>query len=132
MIQTYIPEHYGIQAAAAQDYEAFYRQEMGYRRLMHYPPANHMLGLQVSGRDEELTGRMMDLIRDSVVRHFGACLEVIGPVPAPVYKVNDIYRKILYMKQENYDILIRIRKYIQDRWDETEDCKRLTVQYDFS
>ena len=132
VIQTYIPEHYGIQAAAAQDYEAFYRQEMGYRRLMHYPPANHMLGLQVSGRDEELTGRMMDLIRDSVVRHFGACLEVIGPVPAPVYKVNDIYRKILYMKQENYDILIRIRKYIQDRWDETEDCKRLTVQYDFS
>lgn len=132
VIQTYIPEHYGIQAAAAQDYEAFYRQEMGYRRLMHYPPVNHMLGLQVSGRDEELAGRMMDLIRDSVVRHFGACLEVIGPVPAPVYKVNDIYRKILYMKQENYDILIRIRKYIQDRWDETEDCKKLTVQYDFS
>lgn len=132
VIQTYIPEHYGIQAAAAQDYEAFYRQEMGYRRLMHYPPVNHMLGLQVSGRDEELASRMMDLIRDSVVRHFGACLEVIGPVPAPVYKVNDIYRKILYMKQENYDILIRIRKYIQDRWDETEDCKKLTVQYDFS
>ena len=131
VIQTYIPEHYGIQAAAAQDYQAFYRQEMGYRRLMHYPPVNHMLGLQVSGRDEELTSHMIDLIRDSVVRHFGACLEVIGPVPAPVYKVNDIYRKILYMKQENYDILIRIRKYIQDRWDETEDCKKLAVQYDF-
>lgn len=132
VIQAYIPEHYGIQAAAAQDYVAFYRQEMGYRKLMHYPPANHMLGLQVSGRDEELTSHMTDLIRDSVVRRFGSCLEVIGPVPAPVYKVNDIYRKILYMKQENYDILIRIRKYIQDRWDETEDCKKLTVQYDFS
>ncbi len=132
VIQAYIPEHYGIQAAAAQDYAAFYRQEMGYRKLMHYPPASHMLGLQVSGRDEELTSHMTDLIRDSVVRHFGSCLEVIGPVPAPVYKVNDIYRKILYMKQENYDILIRIRKYIQDRWDETEDCKKLTVQYDFS
>ncbi len=132
VIQTYLPEHYGIESAASQDYEAFYRQEMGYRQLMHYPPACHMLQMQVSGKDELLTGHMMDLIRDSVVRHFGACLEVIGPVPAPVYKVNDIYRKILYMKQENYDILIRIRNYVQDRWDETEDCKQLAIQYDFS
>ncbi len=132
VIQTYLPEHYGIQTAAAQDYETFYQREMGYRQLLHYPPASHMLGLQVAGRDEQLAGHMMDLIRDSVMRHFGSCVEVIGPVPAPVYKVNDIYRKILYMKQENYDILIRIRKYVQERWDETEDCRQLTIQYDFS
>lgn len=132
VIQTYMPEHYGIQTAAAQDYESFYQQEMGYRQLLHYPPAGHMLGLQVAGKEEQLTGHMMELIRASVVKHFGSCVEIIGPVPAPVYKVNDIYRKILYMKQENYDILIRIRKYVQDRWDETEDCRRLTIQYDFS
>lgn len=132
VIQTYIPEHYGICTAADQNYDDFFRQEMGYRQLMHYPPACHMLGLQVSGKDEALTSHMMDLIRDSVVRHFGAFVEVIGPVPAPVYKVNDIYRKILYMKQENYDILIRIQKYVQERWDETEDCRQLAVQYDFS
>ena len=34
----------------------------------------------------------------------------IGPVNAPIYKINDIYRKILYIKHENYDILIQIRK----------------------
>ena len=132
VIQTYMPEHYGIQTAAAQDYESFYRQEMGYRQIMHYPPTGYMLGLQVAGKEEQLTSHMMELIRNSVEKHFGSCVEIIGPVPAPIYKVNDIYRKILYMKQENYDILIRIRKYVQDRWDETEDCKRLTIQYDFS
>ena len=131
VIQTYMPEHYCIQTAAAQDYEAFYRQELGYRRLMHYPPSCHLLGVLVAGKDEELTGHMMDLIHASVMKHFAGCASVIGPVPAPVYKVNDIYRKILYMKQENYDILIRIQKYIQDRWDETEDCRKLTIQYDF-
>ncbi len=36
------------------------------------------------------------------------------------------------MKQENYDILMRIQKYVQERWDETEDCKKLAIQYDFS
>ncbi|MCI8660466.1 MAG: primosomal protein N' [Lachnospiraceae bacterium] len=132
VIQTYIPEHYGIRTAAEQDYRTFYRLEMGYRKMMNYPPTCHLLKLQVAGEDEALTGYMMDRIRDSVVRHFGSCTEVIGPNPAPVYKVNDIYRKILYIKQGNYDILIRIRKYVQDRWDETEDCRRLTIQFDFS
>ena len=131
LIQTYMPEHYSIQTAAAQDYGAFYRQEMGYRRLMHYPPACHMLCMQVAGENEELMSRIMDAIAGSVQKHFGEAAEIIGPVPAPVYKVHDIYRKILYMKHENYDILIKIQKYVKMRWDETESCKKLTLQCDF-
>ncbi len=131
LIQTYMPEHYSIYTAAAQDYEDFYRREMGYRKLMAYPPSCHMLGIQVAGKDEALVEHMMDQIRDSATLHFGKTVAIIGPVPAPVYKVNDIYRKILYLKQENYDILIRIQKYIQQRWDETDDCRKLAIQYDF-
>lgn len=132
VIQTYMPEHYSIQAAAAQDYEAFYRQEMGYRNMMNYPPSCHMLSIQVAGKDEALMVQIMDLIKDSVCRRFAGQVTVIGPVPAPVYKVNDIYRKILYMKQENYDILIRIQKRLQELWEEDERCRANTIQYDFS
>lgn len=132
VIQTYMPEHYSICAASNQDYEAFYEKEMAYRRLMAYPPSCHMLSLQVAGKDEELMSHIMDAVQSSVEKNFGAQTAVIGPVPAPVYKVNDTYRKILYMKQENYDILIKIQKYVQERWDETESCKKLTIQYDFS
>lgn len=35
------------------------------------------------------------------------------------------------MKHENYDILIKIQKYVKMRWDETESCKKLTLQCDF-
>ncbi len=132
VIQTYLPEHYSIQAAASQDYEAFYNQEMGYRKLMSYPPSCHMLSLQVAGKDEELMSHMMDAVARSVAGRFDGSVQMIGPVQAPVYKVNDIYRKILYMKQENYDILIRIQKYVQNRWDETESCRKLTIQFDFT
>ncbi|MCC8060342.1 MAG: primosomal protein N' [Clostridiales bacterium] len=132
LIQTYAPRHYSIRTAAAQDYEEFYRQESAYRRLMHYPPFSHMMALQVSGEDEELTAHMIGEIAAAVERRFGDRVTMIGPVPAPVYKIKDIYRKILYLKQENYDILIRIQKYVQDRWDETEDCRKLAIQYDFS
>ena len=36
------------------------------------------------------------------------------------------------MKHENYDILIKIQKYVKQRWDETQECRRLTIQFDFT
>ena len=132
VIQTYTPDHYVVKASAVQDYLEFYRQEMGYRKLMKYPPAAHLLSIQIGGKEEELTAHMTEAVAEAVGRRFGQQAELIGPVFAPVYKVNDIYRKILYIKQENYDILIRIQKYVQNRWDETEICRKLTIQYDFS
>ena len=110
VIQTYTPEHYVVKASAVQDYLEFYRQEMGYRKLMKYPPAAHMLSIQIGGKEEELTAHMTEAVAEAVGRRFGQQAELIGPVFAPVYKVNDIYRKILYIKNENYDILIQIRK----------------------
>src|SRR5205085_11171149 len=38
ILQTYSPDHYAIQKAAAQDYEEFYEKELRFRRVMHYPP----------------------------------------------------------------------------------------------
>lgn len=131
VIQTYMPEHYSIQTAAKQDYEAFFEAETGYRKLMQYPPSCHMLTMTVAGKNEELMCHMMEQIDQAIRRKFGQDVTMIGPVNAPVYKVNDIYRKILYMKQGNYDILLRIQKYVQERWDETESCKKLMIQYDF-
>ena len=51
---VYNRQHYSIQAAAKQDYEAFYQEEMAYRMLMDYPPAAHMLSVLASGEDEKL------------------------------------------------------------------------------
>src|SRR5699024_10458572 len=53
VIQTYSPDHYSIQMAAAQDYEGFYEEEMGYRKLMGYPPASHLLAVLLTGPEEE-------------------------------------------------------------------------------
>lgn len=132
VIQTYMPDHYSIQASAAQDYEAFYQKEMGYRRLMKYPPACHLLTIQVAGKDEAWLGIVAESLKELVLTEVPAEGALIGPVPASVYKVNDIYRKILYIKHQNYDILIRIQRHLQDFWDQSEHSKTGTVQYDFS
>lgn len=134
VIQTYVTEHYAVRTASGQDYEAFYEKEMAYRRLMKYPPAGVLFtALLASGREE-----LLNLASDKLMERLEPMakqeqIEVIGPVAAPVYKINDIYRKILYMKHGNYDILIKIRDEI-DRFfeDGSEAYKSLTVQYDFS
>ena len=47
VIQTYQPDHYAIRYAARQDYEGFYAEETAYRRLLRYPPAAHMMAVQI-------------------------------------------------------------------------------------
>ena len=51
VIQTYQPEHYSIRAAATQDYAEFYKEEMGYRLLMDYPPAAHIMTILAPARE---------------------------------------------------------------------------------
>ncbi len=117
VIQTYMPDHYSIQAAASQDYERFYREEMSYRTMLRYPPVLRMLAIAAaSPKEEEL--RSAAAVMGQTAEKYSAVpggrpAEIIGPVDAPIYKVNDIYRKILYIKHENYDILLKIRKEIE-------------------
>lgn len=134
IIQTYNPEHYSIVTAAGQDYETFYHQEMAYRRLMKYPPVNVLFTVQMASKSEavlveaadSLAAHIMPLADEEKV-------QMIGPVDASVYKINDIYRKILYLKQENYDILIKIRDHIDCfQQEKSEIFKGIVVQYDFT
>ena len=54
VIQTYSPDHYAIATSAAQDYEAFYEEEIRYRTMMGYPPAENLLAVFISSADEAL------------------------------------------------------------------------------
>ena len=53
VVQTYDPQHYGIQLAAAQDYRAFYTKESAYRRAALYPPFTVIARIIYSGRDAD-------------------------------------------------------------------------------
>ena len=53
IVQTYDPDHYGIQMSAAQDYRAFYNRESTYRRQGLYPPFTDIMRIVFSGKDAE-------------------------------------------------------------------------------
>ena len=133
IIQSYHPDHYSIQAAAAQDYEAFYQEEMAYRMLMDYPPAAHMLSVLVSGENEELLEQGMDYLAKFVERIASRYrISVIGPAYAAVGKVNDIYRKVLYLKHRDERILQDIKDKTEKYIKLNSGFKRLYIQFDYT
>ncbi|MEG0368386.1 MAG: primosomal protein N' [Hungatella sp.] len=133
VIQTYNPEHYSIRCAANQDYETFYQQEMNYRRILRYPPVCRLLSIQFASKSQETLNLGMNQLfawvsGDADRDH----IQIIGPTEASIYKINDIYRKILYLKQENYDILIRIKNKVEKLAAEALWYPAVMIQYDFS
>ena len=107
VIQTYTPENDVIQAAAAQDYERFYDAEITLRRLRRDPPFADQFTVTVTGAEEAAVRRAAELLRqgmDAAVKKapYGALgLDIIGPAPAPVVKVNGIYRYRLLVLGQN-------------------------------
>lgn len=115
VIQTYQPEHYSIVHAAKQDYEAFYKEEISYRDFLLYPPVGHMMAVQIQSPDEQKAQSLANRLKQASL---GFCKEheilAIGPSTAPIAKIKDIYRQVLYYKQEDLKELIKVRELLEE------------------
>ena len=92
VIQTYTPANEVIRCAVEQDYDAFYAQEIRLRRSRRYPPFADLFVFTVSGGEEGGTLRRTMLLRERLEQLFGEEVDVLGPAPAPILKVNNRYR----------------------------------------
>uniref|UniRef100_UPI004055EAA7 replication restart helicase PriA n=1 Tax=Acetatifactor sp. TaxID=1872090 RepID=UPI004055EAA7 len=136
VIQTYQPEHYAVVHAASQSYEQFYEEEILYREMADYPPASHMMAVQIYARTEyngkQLAERLATVVKSMVEREpvGPKRLQVIGPAPAAIGKINDIFRFVFYVKYEKYDRLVQIKDVLEERlhlWQTGTE----SVQFDF-
>ena len=133
VIQTYHPEHYSIQASAAQDYQTFYEEEMSYRMLLDYPPASHMLAILGSGENEEVLTQAMHYLELYIHRIYREKdLHVIGPAYAAIGKVKDIYRQVIYLKHKEYKTLVRIKDQMEKYIEINSGFRKIYIQFDFS
>ena len=133
VIQTYNPEHYSIQTAARQDYESFYEEEMNYRMLMGYPPAEELLAIWMTGQSEEHLKVAAGYLKEFTERiNREGRLTVIGPAAPYVSKVNDQYRQIIYVKSEDYELLVRTKDLLEQYIDMNRGFDQLRIQFDFN
>lgn len=137
VIQTYQPEHYSVVHAAAQDYEGFYEEEILYRELLRYPPVCNMMAVQIFAageeRGKELAGKLAELAESygNEEKEMSKKLLVIGPAPAAIGKLYDIFRFVFYVKYEKYDKLVEIKDALEERAALLFSAKE-TLQIDFN
>ena len=143
VIQTYDPDHYAIQTAKEQDYEAFYDKEIEYRRLMNYPPVWNMLLIHITSADESECGSVAQRVHDTAAQMISHIensqspddrhqIQLIGPADATIAKVNDIYRKVIYMKTSDYAALISVKDGIEQAMKADTAMKNANISFDFN
>jgi primosomal protein N' (replication factor Y) len=114
LIQTYCPDHYALQYAAAQDYPAFYQQEINFRQELGYPPAGHLANLVLAGNVENAVRQAAENLARQLNQQAGA-VEILGPSPCPLFRLRGKNRIQLLLKATKRHDLQRILDQVE-RW----------------
>ena len=130
IIQTYQPDNYAVLTSAAQDYISFYNYEIAYRRLLSYPPCAHILGIQIACDNKADAVAQADVIAD-LIKKTDPTLLVMGPEDAYIGKLKDIYRRVLYIKDRDYDRLVAIKDVIEKFLLVQKQYRNTTTWFDF-
>ena len=105
IIQTTDPDNPVLNLAAAQDYDAFFQQEIAYRKLGLYPPFCGLCVIGFAGAKEIETARaaarFAALLGQQAAKQPNLPLRVLGPTPGSIEKINDTYRYKLTIKCRN-------------------------------
>ena len=131
LIQSYQPDHPLLELALKQDYLSFYKEEKTYRKRLSYPPFSVMLAMQCIYTEEAyldyILGKLMPRVQERI-RDGGG--ETYGPFPATVYKIKDKFRKIIYIKHSNHDIILQLRDYFIQELKQEDKRNLILLQFD--
>lgn len=108
-VQTYQPHHYALRYAARHDYDGFRDQELRRRRVAQFPPFRRVIAVTLSGPEpaalvdhaEALAGTLR-LIH---MRLGPESFDVLGPTPAPVARIKDMWRQRVLLRGERPSML---------------------------
>ncbi|MCS6858760.1 MAG: primosomal protein N', partial [Abditibacteriales bacterium] len=111
IIQTLSPTHYAIRAAQAQDFRAFYQEEIEYRREFPYPPLSYLVNIVVSDPampEAHQKIQRIHLLIESAIHQLGGGTTVLGPVACPLSRLKGDYRFHLLVRDTNRPRLHRV------------------------
>ena len=130
VLQTYQPDHYSIEAAANQDYQEFYEQELVQRQILHYPPVSNILGVLVLSERMEHAVQLAQKVVQQMKKYDQAV--ILGPAPASLSKAKDIYRYMIYAKCQDYRVLRQMKNALEHYMDLQEEYRDCRLQFDFN
>src|SRR5579864_2255073 len=108
LVESYHPEHYAIQMAAAQDYLSFFEKELHFRRLMHYPPFVTLASVLVRGAKLENAIHWSRQLQKFFESARLPEVKILGPAAAPLARLKREYRFHFLLKSSRRAALNRI------------------------
>ncbi len=113
IIQTFLPEHYAIQRARQHDFVGFYEEEMKTREALCFPPLTRMVNIRVSSASPRAAEQGIARLAKkgtALLKTQRHAVEILGPSPAPLYRIKGRYRWQLLFKGERVAVLQRLSR----------------------
>ena len=101
LLQSFNPGHYAIQCAINHDCNGFYQQEIEFRREAGYPPYSHLACIGFSGTMEQGVEQRAEYAAEllqKIKREMKLRIDVLGPAPAPLYRLRGRFRRQILLK----------------------------------
>jgi primosomal protein N' (replication factor Y) len=138
LIQSFAPEHYSIQLAQSQDYAAFYRQEIQFRREMAYPPFVRLVNLRLESNSESRLRKYAQALEAQVQgilkgeKKYREEVDILGPAMAPLARLKGKHRCQMLFKGKRWNSLHEFTERVLARIEERIPARgvKLTVDVD--
>ena len=105
IIQTFNPDNFTLKCVQEQDYMKFYNYEMSNRHKLDYPPYFYITSLKITSKEYELASKEITKVKKYLEKNLNKNTIMLGPSPASVFKINNIYRFQLIIKYKKDDHL---------------------------
>lgn len=100
VVQTFSPDHGSVRCAAAQDYLAFYAEEIEFRRELRYPPFSRLANLVCTADSQGGARARADRLAEALRAEAPEGVEIIGPAEAPLARLHAIWRHHVVLRAE--------------------------------
>ncbi len=122
-IQTYEPDHFVFDYVRNHDCIGFYEKEINQRKELSYPPFSKLIRIIFGFRTKEKAKKIISNISTVIKRMEHNNIEILGPAPAPIEKIRNLWRWHLILKGRNAKTLRMTAREIVFKIDHLKDVK---------
>lgn len=134
VIQTFNPDHISVLMAKDHDFNGFYREEIGFRKALDYPPFSRLINFRLTGNSEKRTkmaAEEMEKVGKSLLkRGYGKGIELLGPSTAPFARMKGKFRLQMLAKGVNSRLLHQFAEELARKMEDEIKGKGINLDID--
>ena len=122
IIQTFNPDNYTLNCVKDNDYEKFYKYEMTNRHKLSYPPYYFITIIKIASSDYKVCSTEINKVCKYLKDNISSSSIILGPTPANMFRINNIYRFQIIVKYKVDDKLFEALKYLDGIYINNNKC----------